>query len=71
MGRVRQQLAAAHFPVPLQPAVFPPLFVGFGVLGALYPFHPWPPDGPSPAPALIFYGPLAEISDAAVQALTR
>ena len=28
-------------------------------------------DGPSPAPALIFYGPLAEISDAAVQALTR
>ena len=28
-------------------------------------------DGPSAAPALIFYGPLAEISDAAVEALAR
>lgn len=27
-------------------------------------------DGPSPAPALIFYGPLAEISDAAVELLS-
>lgn len=48
-----QQLAAAHFSVPLQRAVFPLIFVGFGVIGALYPFHTWSPDGHSSAPTAV------------------
>ena len=32
---------------------FPLTFVGFGVLGALYPFHTWSPDGHASAPTAV------------------
>ena len=32
-------------PVDIQCAFFPFIFIGFGVLGALFPFHTWSPDG--------------------------
>ena len=44
------QLSQAHIPVPVQHVFFPLLFVGFGVFGALFPFHTWVPDGHSSAP---------------------
>jgi NADH-quinone oxidoreductase subunit M len=34
----------------VQLAFFIPLFVGFGIFGALFPFHTWVPDGHSSAP---------------------
>jgi NADH-quinone oxidoreductase subunit M len=44
--------AIANHPLPLevQKLFFPFLFVGFGVFGALFPFHTWVPDGHSSAP---------------------
>ncbi len=32
---------------------FPVLFIGFGVLGALFPFHTWSPDGHASAPTAV------------------
>ena len=32
---------------------FPLTFVGFGVLGALFPFHTWSPDGHASAPTAV------------------
>ena len=41
-----QEIAALHnIPLSLQRIWFPLVFVGFGVLGALFPFHTWSPDG--------------------------
>jgi NADH-quinone oxidoreductase subunit M len=48
-----QQLAQAHFPSDFQKWVFPMIFVGFGVIGALYPLHTWSPDGHSSAPTAV------------------
>ncbi len=48
-----QQLAAAHFSTDFQRWVFPMIFVGFGVIGALYPLHTWSPDGHSSAPTAV------------------
>ena len=46
-----QEIAALHnIPVSLQRIWFPLVFVGFGVLGALFPFHTWSPDGHASAP---------------------
>lgn len=42
-------------PIPLgqQHIWFPLTFVGFGVLGALFPFHTWSPDGHASAPTAV------------------
>jgi len=48
-----QQLARAKFPGPFQRWAFPMIFVGFGVIGALYPLHTWSPDGHSSAPTAV------------------
>ncbi|MDO8304054.1 MAG: NADH-quinone oxidoreductase subunit M [Sedimentisphaerales bacterium] len=48
-----QQLAKVHFSSDFQRWVFPMIFIGFGVLGALYPLHTWSPDGHSSAPTAV------------------
>jgi NADH-quinone oxidoreductase subunit M len=48
-----QQLAQVHFSSDFQKWVFPLVFVGFGVIGALYPLHTWSPDGHSSAPTAV------------------
>jgi len=40
-------------PIKAQRVFFPLTFVGFGVLGALFPFHTWSPDGHSSAPTAV------------------
>ncbi|OFZ17822.1 MAG: NADH dehydrogenase [Bdellovibrionales bacterium GWB1_55_8] len=47
------QLATIKYPADLQYWAFPALFIGFGVLGALYPFHTWSPDGHASAPTAV------------------
>jgi len=47
------QLAAIDFPIGIQRYFFPFIFVGFGVLGALFPLHTWSPDGHSSAPTAV------------------
>ncbi len=44
------QLSQQHIPLEVQKICFPLLFVGFGIFGALFPFHTWVPDGHSSAP---------------------
>ncbi|MDR2232849.1 MAG: NADH-quinone oxidoreductase subunit M, partial [Tannerella sp.] len=46
-------LAKAAIPVEVQRIFFPLTFVGFGVLGALFPFHTWSPDGHASAPTAV------------------
>lgn len=40
-------------PEAAQMWIFPLVFVGFGVLGALFPFHTWSPDGHASAPTAV------------------
>jgi NADH-quinone oxidoreductase subunit M len=47
------EIAKQHLPLNIQLYFFPFLFVGFGVLGALYPFHTWSPDGHASAPTAV------------------
>lgn len=47
------ELAKASYPVALQKWAFPVIFIGFGILGALYPFHTWSPDGHASAPTAV------------------
>jgi NADH-quinone oxidoreductase subunit M len=42
-----------HIPVQAQLFFFPFAFIGFGVLGALFPFHTWSPDGHASAPTAV------------------
>jgi NADH-quinone oxidoreductase subunit M len=44
------QLAHAGLPVSFQMWVFPLVFVGFGILAGLWPFHTWAPTGHVAAP---------------------
>lgn len=44
------RLAKTPLDTALQVRFFVPLFVGFGIFGALFPFHTWVPDGHSSAP---------------------
>src|ERR1043165_1467521 len=44
------QIAQMHIPLEVQKLFFPFAFVGFGIFGALFPFHTWVPDGHSSAP---------------------
>ncbi len=48
-----QEIAHAHMPIVAQRFFFPMAFVGFGVLGALFPFHTWSPDGHASAPTAV------------------
>jgi NADH-quinone oxidoreductase subunit M len=47
------ELSKIDFPDAFQLWVFPIIFVGFGVLGALFPFHTWSPDGHASAPTAV------------------
>ena len=47
------QIAALQLPVEVQRYFFPFTFVGFGVLGALFPLHTWSPDGHASAPTAV------------------
>jgi NADH-quinone oxidoreductase subunit M len=47
------EIAKFVIPLPAQRVFFPMTFVGFGVLGALFPFHTWSPDGHSSAPTAV------------------
>ena len=44
------RLSQMNIPIQIQKICFPLLFVGFGIFGALFPFHTWVPDGHSSAP---------------------
>ena len=46
-------IARQHIPDELQRWFFPLTFIGFGVLGALFPFHTWSPDGHASAPTAV------------------
>lgn len=48
-----QEIAKAGIPIEAQRLFFPITFVGFGVLGAMFPFHTWSPDGHSSAPTAV------------------
>jgi len=47
------ELAAAHIPSEAQKIFFPLTFIGFAVIGALFPFHTWSPDGHASAPTAV------------------
>ena len=48
------EIAQMHaIPVVVQKVFFPFIFIGFGVLGALFPFHTWSPDGHASAPTAV------------------
>ena len=47
------EIAKLNIPVELQRFLFPLTFLGFGVLGALFPFHTWSPDGHASAPTAV------------------
>jgi len=44
------QISKMNIPLSVQRFFFPFAFVGFGIFGALFPFHTWVPDGHSSAP---------------------
>ncbi|NPA67850.1 MAG: NADH-quinone oxidoreductase subunit M [Chlorobi bacterium] len=47
------QIAEVNIPESAQKIFFPFLFVGFAVIGALFPFHTWSPDGHASAPTAV------------------
>lgn len=47
------KLGQVRFSPSFQQWAFPLLFAGFGVLGALFPFHTWSPDGHAAAPTAV------------------
>jgi NADH-quinone oxidoreductase subunit M len=48
-----QELANAGFSAPFQQFWFPFVFFGFAVLGGIFPFHNWSPDGHVAAPTAV------------------
>lgn len=46
-------LATIRFPRELQLWVFPALWLGFGTLAGVFPFHTWSPDGHAAAPTAV------------------
>jgi NADH-quinone oxidoreductase subunit M len=47
------EIAKAGMPLNAQYIFFPLTFIGFGVLGAMFPFHTWSPDGHASAPTSV------------------
>lgn len=47
------ELEKAGYPVLFQQVWFPFVFLGFGVLGGIFPFHNWSPDGHVAAPTAV------------------
>lgn len=47
------EIAQIDIPIEAQRYFFPMIFIGFGVLGALFPFHTWSPDGHASAPTAV------------------
>ncbi len=47
------ELVNMHIPIQQQYLLFSLTFFGFGVLGALFPFHTWSPDGHASAPTAV------------------
>jgi NADH-quinone oxidoreductase subunit M len=47
------EISKITIPITAQRIFFPLTFVGFGVLGALFPFHTWSPDGHASAPTAV------------------
>jgi NADH-quinone oxidoreductase subunit M len=47
------KISKVAIPLDVQNFLFPFLFVGFGVLGAMFPFHTWSPDGHASAPTAV------------------
>ena len=50
---VMEIAANNHLPADIQNVCFPFILLGFGVLGALFPFHTWSPDGHASAPTAV------------------
>jgi NADH-quinone oxidoreductase subunit M len=50
---VNEIAALNNIPENIQKIFFPFVFIGFGVLGALFPFHTWSPDGHASAPTAV------------------
>lgn len=48
-----EELAKVRFPRELQNWVFPFLWLGFGTLAGVFPFHTWSPDGHASAPTAV------------------
>jgi NADH-quinone oxidoreductase subunit M len=46
-------LAAARYPRTLQIVAFPLIWLGFGTLAGVFPFHTWSPDGHASAPTAV------------------
>ena len=47
------EIAQVNIPEEAQKLFFPITFIGFAVLGALFPFHTWSPDGHASAPTAV------------------
>lgn len=47
------EISKVQIPIQAQYLFFPLTFIGFGVLGALFPFHTWSPDGHASAPTAV------------------
>jgi NADH-quinone oxidoreductase subunit M len=47
------EISKVTIPMSAQRLFFPLTFVGFGILGALFPFHTWSPDGHASAPTAV------------------
>ena len=47
------EISKTTIPIEMQRFLFPFTFIGFGILGALFPFHTWSPDGHASAPTAV------------------
>ncbi len=47
------EISKVNIPIEMQRFLFPFTFIGFGILGALFPFHTWSPDGHASAPTAV------------------
>ncbi|RMZ51079.1 NADH-quinone oxidoreductase subunit M [Flavobacteriaceae bacterium PRS1] len=47
------EIAQVNIPIEAQIIFFPLTFIGFAVIGALFPFHTWSPDGHASAPTAV------------------